>query len=80
MYRLKLFCWNAQDEPVQLGLHLNLTAQTAFRANIEGEVEHILFHGSRGTRFGTPAFIDENVAGGARARASALGIDACDIV
>lgn len=65
----------ADDEAVEPGLQPDLAAQPAVGAQIEREIEHILFHRRRATRLFLPCLVDIDVAGRATACAPALAYD-----
>src|SRR4051812_5642751 len=72
---LELLCRHANHEPVELGRNLDLAAEPALIAHIEGEIEHVLLHLGRLAGLLAPGFVHVNVARRARACTTALGLD-----
>src|SRR5690606_33439355 len=68
------------DQAVQFLPDPDLAAEPTRRPDVEGEVEHVLFHHGRATDSIGPRSVDMHVAGGTSAGAPALGHDAGDAV
>ena len=78
--RLALAAWDVDDEAIQSVLDLDLAAEAALGADIEGEVEHVFFHHRWAADRLGPGVVDIDMAGGAGAGASAFRDNAGDAI
>ena len=67
---------HSDDQAIQIIRDPDLTGKAAVGLNVLGEVQHGSLHGRLGAGLLKPAVLDIDVAGGARAGASAVGVDA----
>src|SRR6185312_12680827 len=79
-YGLSLPLGNTDDEAVQFVAHLDLAGKARIRANVESEVEHVLFHRLRLADDAGPPLVDVDMAGSAGAGPAAFGLDARNAV
>src|SRR5262249_45730793 len=77
---LRLLVRCRHHEPVKVFGDFDLTRQPRTRANIIPEIEHVLFHWRWTADLLAPGFIDIDMASGASAGPSALGLNARDVV
>src|SRR5262245_57073120 len=77
---LRLLVRCSHHEAVKVFGDFDLTRQPRTRANIIPEIEHVLFHWRWTTDLLAPGFIDINVASGASAGTSALGLNTRNVV
>src|SRR6185312_311111 len=75
-----LALWRPDRQPVELGRDLDLAGEPRVGLELLGEVEHGLFHVRFGVELAEPGLVDIDVAGRARARPAAIGVDAGDEV
>src|SRR5262245_29092019 len=74
--RSELLLGDLHRQPVKSVGDLDLAGQAAVVANVEGEVQHVLFHLVAGADPFPPFGLDIDMTGGAGAGAAAVGIDA----
>src|SRR5262245_48875594 len=67
-------------EPVEIVADLDLAGEARVLLHVLGEVEHGLLHRRRLADLGGERLVDIDMAGGARAGAAAIGVDARDVV
>src|SRR6185503_20414084 len=77
---LMLAFGRSHDQSIERGRHLDLAGQPAVGLELDGEVQHLLFHVLARQQLRQPLRIDIDMAGGAGARPAAIGIDARDAV
>src|SRR5215475_12671718 len=72
---LELLLRHAQNKAIKRIGHLDLAAQAAGGAHVEGEVQHVLLHLGGATSPVKPRFIHKDMTGGTRARPATLRLD-----